>query len=356
MVSRLYTPRSRCGQSNLCFFSRVYTYIRKNTDKYVIPYSIHIRLTSNIMVAEPFIFLSNDRRVDVRCCRVHSVPYFCVKDFIRRTANRRMGPLDALQYWMSISLALQHERDIICSYINRFQGPYELPNICVNANGLLILLHHMEKMYKLVNHAYRDEVNARLQEVINGDGEQFIEEYDDGEVDAQTTEAGDGFGQPIDSQFWYSPSVTIDNEVGDVQIDVALRVVMDRNEKLQERLTIKDKEFNGLELDKNRESELLNKRIAELEQAALDKQTKEKSFSLTALIKAIGLNTKPNQINPLCRRVVSLFTKQFPEAKPTKRHRVVFFKPTDKKSVEQILRRVHLQMELETDQKEHLVN
>ena len=95
------------------------------------------------MVAEPFIFLSSDRQVDVRCCMAGPTPLFCVVDFIRRTANRRMGPLDALQYWMDISLRLQSEHDVMHSFVYRFPGPYERPNVCVSANGLLVLYHHM---------------------------------------------------------------------------------------------------------------------------------------------------------------------------------------------------------------------
>ena len=138
-------------------------------------------------------------------------------------------------------------------------------------------------------------------------------------------------------------------------MDLALRIMTDRNEKLQESLTLKERELNGLKLDKDRESELLSKRIAELERAALDKQVKDASFSISSLIKDTGLQIETSRKNALCRRVVSLFSTQFPDSKPVKRHRVAFFKPKDRHDVKHILHQVHLQMELEADEKEHVL-
>ena len=74
-----------------------------------------------------------------------------------------MGPMDALQCWMSLSLMLQHEHDITHSYVFKFPGPYEKPSVCINAKGLQILLYQMEEQCELVNKAYRKCVNARLQ-------------------------------------------------------------------------------------------------------------------------------------------------------------------------------------------------
>jgi hypothetical protein len=92
---------------------------------------------SPVMVAEHFIFLSTDRLVNVRCCMAGDTQLFCVVDFIRRTANRRMGPLDALQYWMDISLRLQSEYDVTNSIVPRFPGPFEpLCTLGRRRNGL----------------------------------------------------------------------------------------------------------------------------------------------------------------------------------------------------------------------------
>jgi hypothetical protein len=307
------------------------------------------------MVSEPFIFLSSDRLVNVRCCRVKDTPYFCVKDFIRRTAKRRMGPLDALQYWVSISLALQHEVDIMRSYMYRFPGPYELPTVCVNANGLLLLLHHMDELHKLVDPAYRAEANKRLQDVLNGDGEQYIEDYDDGEIDSQTKEAGEGgFDQPADSCFWYSPTVEIDGK--DVTAAEALRLATDQGQKLQSRVTVLESEAAMLKRTNGRALEIQKNRIEELEQDIDARRTRIDSFSLTALISDLGLQISAKRIKPLCRRVASVFKKQFPERRLKTRHRVVIFNPDERDSVELILRQVHLRMELEADEREHWVN
>jgi len=309
------------------------------------------------MVAEPFIFLSKDRLVDVRCCRVNGVPYFCVKDFIRRTANQRMGPLDAVQYWISISLTLQHERDIMQSFVYKFPGPYEMPNVCLNANGLLILLHHMGEMFKLVNETYHDEVNARLQDVVDGDGDKYIEDYDDGEIDAQAKEIGDGVDQPTDSRFWYKPLVKVDgNEKECVQVDLALRMATEKNKQLQTQVAMQEGEMENVKRESEMAYEALKKRIAGLEREAEANHLKDKSFSLSMLISELGLQIPTGQTKKLHKRVAELFKTQYPKAQLIKRRHVVFFRPDDKDNVEHILRHIHLQMELRAAEKGHLIN
>jgi hypothetical protein len=295
------------------------------------------------MVAEQFIFLSSDRLVNVRCCVMDETPLFCVKDFIRRTANQRMGPLDALQYWMSISLTLLGEKDIAVSHMHRFPGPYEKPSVCINANGLLVLLHHMDQMYSsLVNPTYRAEVNARLQEVIGGSGDKYIEDYDDGEVDAQVEE--DVFGQPpADSRFWYAPAV------GGEDAQAALARLAEQNERLQTQLALQTSELAALKRNGERESELLKRRIAELEDEAAS--ARDPSFSLPALIRDLELRVPANRIKTLCKRVVKLFRDQHPGVGVNKRHQVAVFKPDDRECVELLLRHVHLQMDLEAAEK-----
>ena len=308
------------------------------------------------MPAEPFIFLSSDRLVDVRCCKVGNHRYFCVKDFIRRTANRRMGPLDALQYWMSISLTLQHEKDIMHAYVFKFPGPYEKPSVCIKANGLMLLLHHMEAKHRLVSQTYRQEVFDRLKEVVEGDGEKYIEDYDDGEVDKQIAEEGmKGLTQPPnDSPFWYVPFVKVDG--AEVPIDVALKLQKEQTKILEEKLVHQEDELAVMKQDKGRMSHVLNARIAELEEEVERKRKRDGAFSLKVMIQNLGLDIPEDQIRALCRRVVTQCKKDNPKIELSKRQRVVYFAPDHKDEVEHILQQECLKLQLKQAEKDHWVN
>jgi hypothetical protein len=311
------------------------------------------------MVAEPFIFLTEDRQVDVRCCFAGDTPFFCVVDFIRRTSKRRMGPLDALQYWMHISLGLQQsEHDIANAFLHRFPGPYEKPNVCVNANGLLILYHHMDAMHGLVDERYRSEVTERLLQVEGGRGRQFIEDYDDGEIDAQMEEEGRrGLTEPPrGSRFWYVPSTKTgeEEENGDAEIPVeaALLAKTEENVRLQSAL---GQAAQAHEAEKRRlldTTELLQKRIAELEQAHAQRR-KADAFSLAALARQAGIHIPAEHANRLCKSVVARFRREFPGLELQKRHNVVHFPHEHEDTVERIMRAELMQLELAQLDKGH---
>jgi hypothetical protein len=312
------------------------------------------------MVAEPFIFLSSDRQVDVRCCMAGQTPLFCVVDFIRRTANRRMGPLDALQYWMDISLRLQSEHDVMNSFVYKFPGPYERPNVCITANGLLALYHHMEAMHRLVNAAYRTEVTQRLMEVVEGKGGQYIEEYDDGEVEEQMLEGGEEEGvwtaePPRHSRFWFTPTVKNDQGGDELPLEEALERKVDETLELKAAVARKDSELNAARQRATSREGLLNTRILELEQALSRKRCRDTAFNLTAAIKCAGLDVQEHQLKGLCKRVVARFRRDHPSAPLDRRQHVVHFPCEYRADVERLLREEFLQMEMERCEREHCV-
>ena len=312
--------------------------------------------SSHTMVSEPFIFLSSDRMVDVRCCKVKGVPFLCVKDFIRRTSNRPMGPLDALQYWMNISLSMEHEHDVMNTYVYRFAGPYETPEVCIAANGLLIVLHHLDTVYGLANPSYRAEVNERLVKVKEGFGDQYIEEYDDGEIDAQLEEMGDTCATtpPDNSRFWYTPTVNVND--GEVSIEEAVRIGHEENKSLQAALVKQTEELRTAKRDAASASTFLNGRIQELEQSIEHKYNMDNAFKLTTLIQELSLDVRSDKLNPLCKRVVKQFRREHPGASVSSRKGVLFFMPGEKSEVERLLRQEHMHMALEIAESEHFVN
>ena len=304
------------------------------------------------MVAEPFIFLSSDRQVDVRCCLAKGTPLFCVMDFIRRTANRRMGPADAMQYWMHISVALQTEYDIVNAFVYKFPGPYEKPNVCVNANGLLVLYHHMDLMHGLVNERYRVEVNERLQQVLSGQGGCYIEEeHDDGEVDEQLAEeGGQGLTEPPErSRFWYVPVLT--SGVDTMPIQEALLMEKGEKDGLAEKLAHEKRENDGLrEMNK-----LLKKRVDGFEAATANERCKKDAFTLRQFVRSIGLMIPEGSVSKLFKRTATCFRRMHPGVKLTRRQHVTYFPSATTDSVECILRREFLQMERERSDREHLI-
>ena len=301
------------------------------------------------MVAEPFIFLSEDRQVDIRCCVTKGMHLFCVQDFIRRTANRRLGPLDAVQLWMHISSALKNENDIVNSFLYRFPGPYEKPNVCVNANGLLMLYYQMDVMHGLVNEKYRAEVNERLLHVVSGLGERYMEEHDDGEIDAQTVEEG-GCGlvePPEGSRFWYVPVMEEGAAYGAIAAEVALGVAEREKGELGTRLARAEEE-NRRMLD---QMDFLNKRVAELEEGRGLANVEEKkvggAFTLSSLVVKKGLEVVETLKCKLFKRVVAKFKSEFPSVKLRKNHHVVYFSAEYRDDVERVLQSEFLSMELE---------
>ena len=311
------------------------------------------------MVAEPFIFLSTDRLVDVRCCMAGDTPLFCVVDFIRRTANRRMGPLDALQYWMDISLRLQNEFDVMNSFVYQFPGPFERPSICLNAKGLLALYHHMEAMHGLVNQAYRPEVEQRLVEVAEGRGRQYIVEYDDGEVDEQMEEGGEvGWGKPVaGSRFWYVPMVKGDDgeEEDTIPTEVAFILKQEENAALLTTIAQKEAELSAARQHMTERDALTNTRIQELEQMLCRKRGRDEAFTLSAAIKSMGLNIQEQGLGSLCKRVVTQFKRAHPEAALDRRQHVVYFPSGYRGDVEHLLGQEFMRMELERVEREHVV-
>jgi hypothetical protein len=310
------------------------------------------------MVSEPFIFLSSDRMVDVRYCKVKGIPFFCVKDFIRRTSSRPMGPLDALQYWVNISLCMEHEYDVMNTYVYKFPGPYEKPEVCIAANGLLIVLHHLDTVYGLTNQTYRSEINARLTEVLEGAGEQYMEEHDDGEIDAQLTEIGETCATtpPDNSRFWYTPTVKVENVDEEVTMEEAVRIGCEENRSIRSTLAKQTDELRIARRDAASASNYLNGRIQELEQSIEHKYNMDNAFKLTALVQELGIEVRCEKLNPLCKRVVKQFRSEHPGASIVSRKGVLFFMPGEKAEVERLLRQEHMRMELEIAESEHYVN
>jgi hypothetical protein len=260
-----------------------------------------------------------------------------------------MGPSDAIQYWMHMSLRLQNEHDIANAFMFKFPGPYEKPNVCVSANGLLILYHHMDAMHGLVNEQYRPEVHERLLQVIAGQGGHYIEEHDDGEIDEQVSEeGGQGLTEPpAGSRFWYTPAIKTRDGGVEAPIEAVLDSKTEENRALKAELSTKEAEFEAERRRMQSTSELLEKRIAELEQSAGESSTHaESALPLSTIARRAGMRLPQEHSSKLCKLVAAKFRSEFPHIALRKRHHVVCFPEAHADAVERSLRHELMQLEL----------
>jgi hypothetical protein len=172
------------------------------------------------------------------------------------------------------------------------------------------------------------------------DQEIGVDENETASVEDSATETaweGDDVEGPFDIEDFDSPE------------QAALARLAEQNERLQTQLALQTSELAALKRNGERESELLKRRIAELEDEAAS--ARDPSFSLPALIRDLELRVPANRIKTLCKRVVKLFKDQHPGVEISKRHQVAVFKPDDRECVELLLRHVHMQMDLEEAEK-----
>ena len=282
-------------------------------------------------------FLTKDREVQVRAYKSKKDrEFFCVKDFIRQTASKQMGPDDAMIYWLSSFAKLMHEREIVDSRTVLFMGPYETPNICISAEGLLILYHHLSSRFAWVDEKYRSEVQGALMDIIkkkSWDG--YVEMYDDGEVDEQIAE--DCVGCPPEgSKFHYKDEVD-SKQMTDEEINTIVQkntgLIKDLISQLEAKslalAEVKAKQDEGNIMQEKKKKKLTGFRTSSLLTAEHRLSVADRDF--------------------LCKTVISNFKTHFPDRETFSRHGTVHFFEEDKPIVQALVTEAYNQMMLEDD-------
>lgn len=302
------------------------------------------------MVAELTLFLSKDRQVQVRAHVTKSgKEVFCIKDFIRQTANKVMGPDDALIYWLSSQMKLLHEREILDSRMVQFLGPYESPEICISAAGLLILYHHLGVRFDFVNEKHREEVQQRLCDIVTAkSAAAYVEMHDDGEIDEQLAEMGDEkwTEPPSGSKFEYR-DVVDGVEMSGEQMNSMMKSF---NERLkvseEEKMKMVNDLIVKLEAEKKANS-AMKTQLSEFESSLEFKKRKKSGFSLTSMISEKGWNIENRET--FCKNVVAQYKTSFPNNETFSRHGLIHFYAEDKQIVEVLLQQAYDQYLLETE-------
>lgn len=298
--------------------------------------------------AELTLFLSKDKNVQVRAhVTAKNKTVFCVKDFIRQTANRNLSPDDALLCWIYAVGKLSHEDAILENIPVQFAGPYEKPNVCIDAEGLLILYHFMGEELHLVNEQYRTEVQDILMDIVSGrNHDEHIYMHDDGEVQEILAEMGDEkwVCPPPDSKFRFVP--TIQDESGKEEpVDVVLKRYIDTETELRNQLKILEEKNSHLSLQVDSFTEPMQQ-LDKLKAVCAKKRKRRHGFCVQDLCEDLELNVPETHMAALCKKVISVFKTEYPDNETFFKHKKTYFYPEDKDLVTDLLNEEHLQLQL----------
>jgi hypothetical protein len=274
------------------------------------------------MVAELTLFLTKDREVQVRAFTTkRGKEVFCIKDFIRQTASKTMGPNDAVVYWLSCLGKLMHEDAILDQYMVKFPGPYEQANVCIRAEGLVLLYAHMCERFAWVEKKYQSEIRNVLFAIVERKtATAYMEMFDDGEVDELMVERGDRSlaCPPEGSRFNYV----------EPELDAKLKVAEAEKQRAVNELIAK-LEAKTLALDE------ANAKLREKEEEEQDaKRHKKDGFTVADVLKAKNLPLDSKEV--FCKRLISKFKTAYPDRRTFKRHDTSYFYAEDRQIVEEL--------------------
>lgn len=284
------------------------------------------------MVAEPTLFLTKDRQVQVRAhLTKKGRRCYCVKDFIRQIACKPIGPDDAMVYWLCCLTKLLDEREIVDSQLVLFHGPYEVPNICISAQGLLILYSYMNTHYAWVDKTIKDEVQGTLEALGRSDSwDKYVEMHDDGEVEEQNAEGGVGGSPPEGSRFHYKDDQVVGGGMTEEEIEAAFADNSRALKELEDRLQAKTSELAQTE--------------AELEAMRAEQSVKRRKLQgirLGALVDEAHKTLSSAERDSLCKSVVANFKRRFPDRESFLRHGVIHFFEEDRPVVQALINEMH---------------
>ena len=279
------------------------------------------------MVAELTLFLSADDKVQVRAHRTRkALEVYCVRDFMRMIANRDLSLTDAMTSWMSAasSMELRTQHAIQDQYGVQFQGAYEPRSVCLTAEGLLILLHYMDTKWKLVLEEYKEEVQQRLVDLIEGRGAEYVRDFDDGEVDemmaamAEAQSKGEGLEAPQESwKFFYDEKTGPDPGMSG-RMQEAARAMEEMQAQVDDD-------------DAKKEEESVSDR--------LDKKT---AFSLKGLMQRMDIKVDQAFMPTMGKTVSAKFREMCPRSETFSKKKTTYFYAQDKECLEELIKEEHL--------------
>lgn len=285
------------------------------------------------MVAELTLFLSSDKEIQVR---VHTnrrgLKLYCVVDFIRMLSNKPLIPSEAELYWLGAlsSPDLWNEHDIMDQYPVIFPGPYAPRLTCITAGGLLLLFLHMERD-GIIRERYIDETKKRLETLVEGGGDEYVYEYDDGEVDemmAAKDEAmarGEGLdGPPDDWKFFFDDSKDGPSPNMAVQLQKAIASINEIQAAVEEQEKLNDGDFGTKKVKKSKE------------------KSKRTAFSLKDLMGEMQVEVDKTFMPAFGKAVSAKFKDMCPESETFSRKKITYFYEDDKECLSRLVQEEHM--------------
>ena len=303
------------------------------------------------MVAESTLFLSSDGKLQVRAhTTLSGQVVFCVKDFIRQISETELGPEDSMIYWLHAVGKLANEDKMLDQVLVLFAGPYEMQEVCIDAEGLLILFHLLDNKMGMVTPCYRIEIQEVLTGITSrGYTSNEIRMHDDGEIDELLSEKGDQplVMPPLGSKYLFVTNITNDKEDKELPVEGAYEALCSELELAK---------ANGRQLldELNQKTdELARARASLLELKAVQHQNSRKckrreGFCVRQLITENRLDVPEAYMDALCKAVIFGFRlcNQSQEHGMFVRHRVVYFYPEQREVVTAILQDEFLKLKL----------
>jgi hypothetical protein len=172
----------------------------------------------------------------------------------------------------------------------------------------------------IANETYAEEIKQRLLTMVEGDGSEYMREFDDGEVDEMMAAKdaaiakGEGLnGPPEDWKFFHEGPVDKDAEL---KTEAQLQKVMD---SVNEMRILSESGEEG-------QSAKTKKKTGKL-----DKST---AFSIKDLIRELELQVDSKDVPIMCRTVCARFRQMCPGSEMFSRHRQTYFYTHDRECLE----------------------
>ena len=287
---------------------------------------------------EPTVFLTSDRKVALRAHQMKSTKewVFSVLDLIVEVGDiKKKYTETAAHVWLH-AVANITDSDVIhnCPLVV-FPGPNEDPEgtPCINALGLSVLYSHMlDHFGHRVIKEYEKEVMAKLREMITQGNNLEVKEHDDGEVDPKWERRYAGTKR----RFSY---LVGDMEMTEGEILSMRNDYIERMQKMGEKhAEEKMKLLSSLELAQNQ--------LATITAAQELEAKKKKGFRLKELLE--DLNVKVADVSGFGARIKGLFEGDEFNGTTFKHRDVVHYFADDRTTVEKLVRREMLFLEVES--------
>ena len=289
---------------------------------------------------EPTVFLTSDRKVALRAHKLESTQewVFHVFDLIIKVGDDKKKYAETPAHvWVHAVTNIELPNPIHDCPLITFDGPYEDPNgtPCVNALGLSVLYIHMLNYFgHRVIKEYENEVMATLKEMITSNNMR-VDKHDDGEVDPKWKRCDSGHaGMKRQYSFLVGDMEMTEGEILSMRNDYIERMLKMSEKHAEEKMKLS----SALELAQNQVATLT---------AAQELETKKKSgFRLKELLDE--MNVKVADVSGFGYRIKKLFESDEFNGTTFKRRDVVHYFEEDRPTVEKLVRREMVLLDVES--------